>query len=152
MAGFLFQYETLLKHRSNVEDQCQRELAAELRKQMILMNRLKSMQQTITDSKHALGQGLVGKVDLHAVTHFTSFTHQVTGAGHDIVLKLAEMEGVIAAARQRLLEATRDRKALEHLREKAHAAWRREEARREAAELDELSTQAYARRRILGGA
>lgn len=145
MPRFTFRYETLLAHRRNIEDRCQKQLAERLRTQMILSGHLRSMQQTILDSKRDLGRALVGGVDLSRVGEFTRFNAESTLRGRQLVRKLAELEPQVEAARQQLLGATAQRKALELLRDRDREAWRREQERRETAELDELAAQAYTR-------
>lgn len=145
MAKFKFRYETVLRQRKNVEDQRQRELAQHLRGRMILENQLRQMQQTIRDSKQQIGTGLVGKVDLGGIGRVAQYSAQVRLRGQQIAVELAKRESQIVDARQRLLEATRQRKALELLRDKHHLAWVSEQNRRETVELDDLTNQRYAR-------
>ncbi len=146
MPRFTYRYETLLQHRRNLEDQRQRELAAQVRTRMILTDQLREMQQSITRSKHDLGQALVGKVDLSRVGEFTRFNAHSTVRGRQLVRRLAELDRGVETARAALLEATQQRKALDLLRERDLKAWREAENRRETAELDELASQAYTRR------
>lgn len=145
MPQFTFRYETLLQHRRNIEDRYQRQLAERVRTQMIMTDQLRAMQQTIKDSKRDLGGVLVGKLDLSQVGEFTRFNAQSTVRGRQLVQRLAQLEPQIEEARNELLRATQQRKALELLRERDLEAWKREIERKETAELDELSAQAYTR-------
>lgn len=146
MARFKFRYETVLRQRRNVEDQRQRELAQHLRGKMILENQLRQMQQTIRDSKQQMGTGLVGTVDLAGIGRIAQYSAQVRVRGQQIAVQLAQREKQIIEARQRLLEATRQRKALDILRDKHYRRWVAEQNRRETVELDDLTNQRYARR------
>lgn len=145
MPKFTFRYESLLQHRRNLEDRCQRQLAERVRTQMILTDQLKGMQQTIVRSKSDLGDALTGKIDLSRVGEFTRYNAESTVRGRQLVHRLAELETHIDAARQALLQATQQRKALDLLRERDFKLWRREQERKETAELDELASQAYTR-------
>jgi len=145
MAGFQFKLQAVLTQRCRHEDECQRDLAKGLRQRMILENQLRHMQQTIRDSKQQLTGGLRGQVDLPQVSQFARYSGQVTQRAHGMVVKLAGLEKQIAGARERLIEATRARRALELLRDKQFRHWQREQDRREAARLDEIAVQAYAR-------
>lgn len=145
MAGFRFRFETLLRHRRGVEDERQRELAQLMRSRMILHRELNRMQQTIRDSKRQLGDTLVGRVNVDRVGQFARYSGQVEVRGRQIILRLAQLEKQVVDARARLLDAVRQRKALELLRDKDHQEWRREQDRRETAEADDLTTQRYAR-------
>lgn len=146
MARFKFKYQTLLEHRETIEEQKQRELAQQLRGRMIIEDQLRLMQQTIRESKHQLGVGLVGKVDLDAIGRFASFTGHSAIRAQQLVGKIAEAEKKVTIARLALQEAMRQRKALELLRDKHLAEWKRDVARREANELDEVASQQYTRR------
>lgn len=142
----------MLEHRRIIEDERQRELAKHLRQRMILMDQLRQMQDTIRSSKHDLAGSLVGKVDLTRVAEFARYSGQTTLRAQQIVQHLANLEQQIVSARSRLLEASRERKALELLRDKRHAEWQAGELRREAVELDDLSLQRHLRRVTLENA
>ncbi len=149
MARFKFRYQTLLEHRQAIEEQRQRDLAQQLRGRMILEGELRRMQDSIRENKRMLGSGLVGRVDLAAISQFASFSGHTTLRAQQIVRKMAEVEKRVDAARTALQEAMRQRKALDLLREKHLEAWKRDEARREALALDEIATQQYTRRLLL---
>ncbi|MEM9883541.1 MAG: flagellar export protein FliJ [Planctomycetota bacterium] len=148
MPEFTFRYETLLRHRRDVEDRRQRELAEQVRTQMILTDQLRAMQRDLTKSKRDLGGALVGKVDLAQVGGFTRYNAEATVRGRQLVRKLAELEAVVATARAVLLDATQQRRALELLRDRDRQTWRKQQNRRETARLDEAAAQAYARRQL----
>jgi flagellar protein FliJ len=145
MAQFRFQLETVLRHRRVVEDQRQRELAQGLRQRMILHDQLRLMQQTITQSKRDLGTGLTGKVNMDQVASFARYNSQVTQRAQAIVVRLVAVEKQIDAARLRLLEASKARKALELLRDRHMQLWQQEQERLETAILDELAVQGFNR-------
>jgi flagellar FliJ protein len=149
MAKFTFRFEPLLRHRRLIEDQRQRDLARLMRSQMIFHGQLRNMQQTIRQSKQDLAAGLVGKVDLMSIGRFAGYSSQVSSRGREIVSKLAELESHITSARQRLLDASRQRKAMELLRDKHATQWQHEQDRREVNELDEISSQQYIRRHLM---
>jgi len=151
MAKFQFRFQTLLAHQRRVEDQRQRELAQQLRSRMILHDQIRDMQDTIRESKQSMADGLVGNVDLTRVGQFARYSGNAAARARQIVMKLAGLEKEIEAARQLLLEATKQRKALELLRDKHEAQWRYEQNRRETNELDELATTRYARNLMIGG-
>jgi len=146
MAVFKFKYQTLLDHRRTVEDQRQRELAMQMRHRMILQTQIRSMQQSISESKRQLGGALVGQVDLTSISQFARFNGQTTRRANAIVRELAVAEQRIEGARQKLLVASRDRKAMEILFDRHRDQWRLEQDRRETEQLDDLALQAHMRR------
>lgn len=146
MAKFKFQFDAVLQQRLAQEELRQRELAKVLRQRLIFHTHLRQMQQTITQSKHDLASGLVGKVNLEAISQFARFSGQVSQRARMTVAKLAALEKTIAAARQRLLEATRARRALELLRDRQHQQWLRLQDAREQMVLDEIAVGQFARK------
>jgi len=146
MAGFVFQYETLLRHRRTVEETRQRELSALMSRRVGMENELRSMQEMIGRSKRDLGGALVGSVDLERVSRFARYSGEVAFRAHGLVREIAGLERQVEAARRRLVAARRERRALELLRDRRLASWRREQTLRETAELDDLSAGVYARR------
>lgn len=150
MARFRFKFDAVLRVRRIAEDEAQRALAARLRERMNLADELRGMQETIVTSRHDLAGGLRGKVNLDEVAGFARYSLQVRARAQSIVLKLAGVEKTIETARQRLLEATRKRKALELLEERHRNAWIADQEKRETAKLDELAVQNYARKLMAG--
>jgi flagellar FliJ protein len=148
MAKFRFRLETVLKHRERIEDERQRELAMKLREKMILLDQLRLMQQTISQSKRDLSDGLVGEVDLARVAQFTRYSAHVAQKAQAIVARVAGLEREIEIARQRLLDATKARKAMELLRQRHWERWQHEETRRETAQLDDLAVQRFGRQAV----
>lgn len=146
MARFTFRYETILKHREKAEQLCQRGLAQILHERNALMQRLSAMQQTISQTKRDAASGLVGKVDLEQVAGIARYSARCTADGHGLVRRVAELETRVEQARNRLIEASRERQALALLRDKQEQAWQLEQRRMEAKRFDEHATQAYARR------
>lgn len=150
MPRFKFRFSSLLKHRRRIEQERRRQLATHLRTQMILRNQLRTMQQSITASKREAAGLLVGKVDVEAISRMGAYASHTQLSGQRIVLKLANLERDIHQSRADLLDATRQRKALELLRQRHFEAWKAQQQRQEQRELDELANSAFVRR-MLGG-
>lgn len=149
MAKFTFKLEPVLKQRQMLEDQKQRELAKLIRHRMIFHNQLRSIQSVLSDSKSQLTDGLVGEIDMTRVSQFARFSGQSQVRAQTIVRQLAGLESRIAEAQKQLVEAMRQRKALDLLRDKQYQAWKRTQLRREASRLDDLATQAYTRQVVM---
>ncbi len=145
MSKFRFRFESLLRHRRGLEDSCQRDLAQLIRTRMILHGELRLMQQELHDSKHQMANRLVGHLDVSQIHQFAAASQEVTNRGHQIVRRLADLEGQIEQARKALIGATRDRRVLDRLRERHLVAWQRVQGRRLDLELDEFATQRYVR-------
>ena len=147
MPRFRFKYEAVLKQRSREEDERKRELASHVAHYERLRGQLEGMQGTIRDSKRQLGDALVGPVDLERVGDFARYSNQSTVRAQQLVHELAAADQQVREARGRLMEATRQRKAMELLRDKHEAEWQAEQARAEQREMDELAMQRHMRGR-----
>ncbi|MAG17751.1 MAG: flagellar export protein FliJ [Phycisphaerae bacterium] len=145
MAGFRFKLDPVLKHRGMIENQCQHNLAKLMRQRHIMHTQLRQMQETISRSKHQLASALVGRVDVNQIHQFSRHSGPVVLREQKIVIALAQLEVRIDAARQALLDATRNRKALQLLRDKEFRLWRRLTNVRDVARVDEITSQRYAR-------
>ncbi|MEE9403394.1 MAG: flagellar FliJ family protein [Algisphaera sp.] len=145
MATFEFRFETVLKQRRREEERCQGAVAEQLRKQGAMRGQLSVLQDDIAESRRSLGDALTGTLDLSRVGEFTRFSAQGTLHGRQLVERLAGMEQLILVARRALIEAVRQRKALETLRDRDHVAWKIMQDRREQAALDEQAAQMWFR-------
>ena len=145
MAKFIFKLAAVLEHRKIIEQTCQRELAKHISQREYHLTQLRNMQQSISNSKQQLSDHLQGKVDLDRIGHFARFSGQSTQQAHSIVLALAALEKRIEIARQELIAATHQRKAIELLRDKQHQQFIYEQNRIENAQMDEMGAQAFYR-------
>jgi len=64
---------------------------------------------------------------------------------------IGRIEAIVEERRERLLEATKERRVYEILKEKALEAHKKEQKRQERIQLDEVGEQLYARRRSEDG-
>lgn len=144
MASFQFQYKTVLRQREVIEQQKQRALAKLMHQRNAMVNQLREMQETISASKREAADGLIGSVDLHAIAGIARYSASCALRGNALVRDLAKLENLVEQARNELIEAAKNRKALELLRDRQRQAWELEQRRMEASLLDEQTTQAYA--------
>jgi flagellar export protein FliJ len=75
-----------------------------------------------------------------------SSSMQILRDAQRIVLELAGVHKRLEAARAELIEATKQRRAVELLRDRRFAEWRNAENKRETAAIDELAVIAAARK------
>jgi flagellar FliJ protein len=147
MAKFAFKLEPLLAHRRHIEDDRQRALAQLLREKLILETQIRNHQHTISDDKRSMSDALVGQVNVDRIRQHAAHSGQVAVRLQQIAYRLLHLNRTITDARNSLLEAVKQRKAVELLREKQFKRWKQEQDRREARELDEIGTQMFMRRR-----
>lgn len=146
MLRFEFKLQPVLDQRQRIEDECQRDLAQVLRQRMIFQQQLRSLQQSITDDKNTMAESLTGTVDVPRIRQHAKHASHITQRAQQLAVSLLGLERRIDTSREKLLDATKARKAIGLLREKQHARWMLDEKRREAATLDELATQTHVRK------
>lgn len=152
MAKFRFQFESLLEVRKRTEQERQLAVAELERERLAIEDELRECQRSIVQSKGGLREMLGGSsggaavVDFAAVRLQTGAAFHLTHRAQQIALRLAGAHRRVEAARASLLEATVARKAVELLKDKRHAEWKREIDRREHAAVDELTIMRAGRR------
>jgi flagellar export protein FliJ len=146
MAKFVFRLEPLLKARRRAEEDAQREVAVLQRQRMVLEDTLRRHQQSISHGKEAQRGALGGVIDMRALRMEAGASLHLVRKAQQIVLQLAGLDKQQQAAREKLIEARKRRRALELLREQRFEQWKRKLDKAETAQLDELVTNAAARK------
>jgi len=146
MPIFRFKLEPLLTARKQDERSAQLAVATLERQRMALEDTLRRHQQNVTVGKQELRDRLVGELDMPVMRDHAVSTVQILRLADRIVLQLAGAYRQIEQARAILIEATKRRRAVELLRERRFAQWRRGLQRAEDAALDELAVQQAARK------
>ncbi len=144
MPRFEFRFQAVLRQREVVEQQKQRAFAQLMHRRNAMFSQLREMQETISASKRQAADGLVGRVDLGAIAGIARYSASCALRGNSLVREIAELETLVEQARIALVEASKNRKALELLRDRQRQDWQREQRRMEAKRLDEQTNQAYA--------
>ena len=86
------------------------------------------------------------RVDTGLLGVSARYTERLKGEVREQIEHIEKIEAVVENKRQKLLEATRERRVYEVLKERAEEAHRREANRRERMQLDEVGEQLHARR------
>lgn len=145
---FTFRLQPVLEQRER-EEEAQTLRVAELDRQRLAVEaRLRDCQRRIIESKldlrERLGPNGAGVSVTDVRMQAASSLHLAAEAQRTAV-ELAGAYSRLESSRAELLRATTARKAVELLREKQHAQWKQARARREAAELDEITSGLSAR-------
>ncbi|MBC03958.1 MAG: flagellar export protein FliJ [Phycisphaerae bacterium] len=146
MARFRFQLQALLDARKRAEDVRRREVAELEGERNRLENDLRRRQASIVNAREEARDGLVGEVRPHLLRAAANASMSLMRDAQRSVLELAGLHRRLDAARAVLAEASRDRRAIELVRERRYEAWKMEIERREQSALDEIATNAGARR------
>ncbi len=148
MPRFRFKLEPLLTARKQIERAKQRVVAELERRRLELEDMLRSQQRFISEGKQSLRDRMVGSLDLPVMRSHASCTVQLMRRAQRIVLELAGIHSRLQAAREELIEAARDRRAVELLRERRFEQWKADLNKAEDAAVDELAVQAAARKEL----
>ena len=142
MAKFVFKLEAVLRQRKHVEGERQRALAIVQAQMAQLQSELRAVNETVQTSTTDLRENrLTGRLDLHFLAAHRRFTLATQRKAMNLVQKMALVQRSVDEAQQALVEAMKQRKAIEKLREKHEQRWREDLARKEANRLDEVAMQ-----------
>ena len=146
MARFVFSLQSVLKARRRAEEELQRAVAQIERERMRLEDVLRGHQRSLVSDKNLLRAGLTGLIDARDLRLQANCARQIMRRAQQIVLELAGVYKRLEAARARLIEATRDRRAIELVRERRYEQFKAAIDKAETAALDELAVIAAARK------
>jgi flagellar FliJ protein len=142
MAKFLFHLDGLLRHRKNQERQRQRDLAVIAAEMSRLEEELGLLNGTVATTLDDLRTNrLVGKIDVQFLAAHRRYILSVQRKSASIAQNMALVQEHINDARLQLVEAARQRKMLEKLREKHHQTWLAQQNHREFLEADDIGTR-----------
>jgi flagellar FliJ protein len=145
MAKFRFTLEPLLKVRRHAEQAHQRAVSQLEVQRMQIEEQLRRQQAGISDGRESLRSGLTGRVDVHSLRLHAGASMQLMRTAQRLVLELAGVHKRLEAARAGLIEATKQRRAMELLRDRQLTRFKAAGERRETAALDEMAVIAAAR-------
>lgn len=146
MARFVFSLEPVLKARRRAEETFQRDVAGIERDRMRLEEILRGHQRNLVSNKDVLRDGLTGLIEVRDLRLQANSSLQVMRRAQQIVLELAGVYKRLEAARTRLIEAARRRRAIEFVRDRRYEQWKAALNKAETAALDELAVIAAARK------
>ncbi|MFG0285418.1 MAG: hypothetical protein ACF8R7_13455 [Phycisphaerales bacterium JB039] len=156
MARFTFQLQAALEQRQREERDRQIVVARLQREASELEERIRAIQSQIVQEKRDLAAALDaeragGRIDLDAARRQGAAALAQIRIAQQDALQLAGVLRRLDGARLDLLDAARRRKAVELLRDRRYEQWKRQQARREMAELDELAVMRAGRSTELRG-
>lgn len=146
MPRFRFQLQAVLDARQRVEDARRRDVAELEAERHRLEDGLRRRQASIVNAREDARDGLVGQVMPHRLRAAANASMSLMRDAQRSVLELAGVHRRLETARTALSQASKDRRAIELVKERRFEAWKTDLERREQAALDEISTNAGARR------
>lgn len=144
--AFTFRLDPVLDLRRRREEVLQGEYAQAIRALAAQQERAVAAEEALaeaTGTLRAASAGPVQLLELRALNDEIVRLRRILAHEREMV---SRMEDVAEERRQELVQAARDREALDTLRRRAESAHRAEENRREQGVLDELATRRASRR------
>lgn len=142
-----FRLQTVLDVKQRLEDVQQQELAALAHQRHLAEEALQLLGQQAEEQQCALaGRVADGRIDLTDVRAALAYIEAVRASIAAQRDRAGELEERVRASRERLVGIARERRMLEHLRDRQAATEAQEADRRDQRAADELVGQRYARR------
>ncbi len=140
MPKFVFQLEGVLRQRTHVEQQRQRELAVVQTQMAGLDAELRALDASVRAAEDDLRQNrLVGRIDLAFLAAHRRYAFAMQRKAMGVAQKMAGVQIQLEKAQRNLAEAAKQKKILGKLRERRFARWREEIERRDLVEMDEIA-------------
>jgi len=143
---FKFNLQPVLNHRQFIEDSLQKafaQLKERLAKEQDRLADYERQQQNLTEE---LAQKQRQGTTSSALLLYVNFLDQLKSDLERQRLKVGDLESQMASKREELLEAMKDRKALERFKEKKFTEHRELLAKKEQAFLDEIAINRHGRK------
>jgi len=142
MAKFTFALDGVLRQRKQFEEQRQRELAVVQAELAALEAELRVMDRSVQESTADIRSNhLVGQLDLPYLAAHRRYTVAMQRKAMALAQKMIAVKTRVENSRKALLEAAKQRKIIEKLRENRKTRWVEDLAQRETAALDEIGAQ-----------
>ena len=143
---FRFRLQSLLQHRKHHEDDCQKDLArarTALQKEEQALNRF---QERIADQQRKMQ---AKQKDRHTVTEIKNFQNFLLALEQDIARqqqRVVESQAQFEEKRSNLMEAMKQRKILERLKENERLRYHRNQQKKERSQMDEVASGQHIRK------
>src|SRR6478735_3144720 len=142
MPRFVFNLESVLRHRTFAEQERMRDLAVAQSEMTRLQNELKalndSMQASAQDMK---ANHLTGSLDVNFLAAHRRYTVATQRKGMLLVQEMARQQRKVDETQRLLAEAAKERKILEKLKERQLERWKADRSRCDLADADEAGAQ-----------
>ena len=140
MAKFRFRLSTLLRLRESVRDECRQQLIAAQRAEDIIAARIGALDEELATLRlHALVSSRPGPVNVDRLMDAGRYEMMLKAERHAADEQRQAVRGEIERRRQALVEADREVKSLEKLRDQQLLRHRQDEARRDMKQMDEAA-------------
>ncbi len=143
MQKFGFRLESVLKLRTQLEDNAKNNLAQAARELEHQKNCLLELEETREASMRALTSAVDGGVPVYQVRNFNSFFGHMKNKIVRQKDNVNNAQNDVDINREYLVKAMQDRKIIEKLKEKKHEEFLKEQNREEQLLIDELNSYKF---------
>jgi len=150
MKKFQFKLDTVLKLRTRIEEQRQQELRQAQYMRDEARRQVEYRRAQLDEVLDSYRERVSGSLDLASMIHYERYTAWLKGMLTLEESRLQTCEANVADARERLIEASKDKKIVDKLKEKAYREYRNAELHAEIDFLDELGTSRFNRQAETG--
>jgi flagellar FliJ protein len=142
MPKFIFRLEGALRQRKNVEEQRKRELAEWQTQMEVLDAELRALDASVRATEQDLrANRLIGPLDLSFLAAHRRYAFSMQRKALVIAERMAGIQNSLNEARRNLIEAAKQRKIVERLRERQQLRWKEALDKSELAAMDEVGMQ-----------
>lgn len=142
MAQFTFDLDGVLRQRKNVEQLAQRQAAVAQQALQDLKDQLRRLDEGVQAvTADVRDNHLTGTINVSFITAHRRYILNMERAAIDLARQIADAQLKVDAAQAALLEAAKQRKGIEKLRERNLERWTAAEAKKENENLDEAGMQ-----------
>ena len=144
---FRFRLETLLRLRLAERDQRRAELAKALRAEALLRDELRALEtRQIEAAERSRRLKSPGTANVDSLLENHRYEVVLVAQRRQLQQQIVQVEAETERRRQAVVEADRQVRVLEKLRERQTAAWKKETERQEVKQFDELAMVGRSRR------
>lgn len=143
---FRFRLQSLLQHRKHLEDDCQKDLArarTDLQKEEQALNRFQARK---TDQQRKMQDKQKGRHTVTEIRHFQNFLLALEQDIERQQQRVIEYQARFDEKRSNLMEAMKQRKILERLKENERHRYHRDQQKKERSQMDEVASGRHIRK------
>ncbi|HZZ27053.1 MAG TPA: flagellar export protein FliJ [Pirellulales bacterium] len=142
MAAFRFRLSTLLRLRENLRDECRQQLSAAQKAEEILVNRIAELNDHLTElRKQSRVASQPGSVNVDRLLDAGRYEIMLKAQRQAVDEQWQVVQSEVERRRQSLVEADREVKTIEKLRDQQITRHRQKENRQEVKQLDASAIQ-----------
>lgn len=142
MARFQFELDGVLRQRKNAEHIAQKRLAEAVQTLTLLQDQLKRLDEGVQAVNQQMREKhLTGPIDVSLITQHRRYILGMERQALELARKIAETQTKVRQAQQELVEAAKQRKSMEKLRDRQFEQFIESQLKQENEQLDEAGTQ-----------